>query len=106
MALTLVVEQRLERVGLVKFFGESESLWEGLAQEAYDFTRRNFPDGAIIRPDDLVPMLASVLKVHKKLTDFLNGKPLREKYWVTDFCDLVLDRTWNKITQNKPKPGG
>ena len=41
--------------------------------------------------------MVPLLEVHSKLTTFLATKKLREKYWIRDFGDLVLDRAWKAI---------
>ena len=54
MALTLEVEQRLIEVGLVGFYEKDKAaIWIGLAKEAYGDTRKTYPDGSIIRHDDV-----------------------------------------------------
>ena len=42
MALTLEVEQRLERVGLVRHFSDNEKAWTAAAQDAYDYLKKGF----------------------------------------------------------------
>jgi hypothetical protein len=98
MALTLEVEQRLEAVNLIAFFNAEHNVWQGLAKESYDFVRRNFPDGATVRHDDVAKALLPVLAVHPLLKNYLDEKRLGQQYWVRYFCDLVIDRCWNEIT--------
>jgi hypothetical protein len=99
MALTLEVEQRLENVQLIEFFETERSHWLALAQEAYNFVRRNFPDGATVRHDDVAQALMPVLAVHRLLTNHLAEERLGQQYWVKYFCDSVLDRCWGEINQ-------
>lgn len=98
MALTLEADQRLERVNLVGFFTDSAAMWEETAQETYDFIQGNFPDDAKIRRDDVSKALIPILEVHEEFRDELNDKKIREKYWIRDFADLIIDRTWNEIS--------
>ncbi len=97
MALTLEAEQRLENVELTGFFTKKMAQWKKLAEQAYKFVKRTFPDKATIRHDDVAKTLVPVLEVHKELREFLAEKKLKQKYWVSDFVDLVLDRTWGDI---------
>lgn len=99
MALTLEAEQRLENANLVTFFEDGEDRWRVLARGAYEFVERNFPSGSQIRPDDVAKMLTPLLEIDVQLRDTLADKKLKQKYWITDFCDLILDRTWNQIRQ-------
>jgi hypothetical protein len=101
MALTRVVEQRLERVKLHQFFADQPGLWKELAQHAHDYVADNFPDGSAIRRDDVAGVLLPILAARKELTQHLNSHRLSQKHWVSDFCDLVVDRTWAEISVKK-----
>jgi hypothetical protein len=64
MALTLAAEQRLERVELIQFFDMGRQTWLGAAQRTYGFVRRDFPQGALIRRDDVAKALIPILEVN------------------------------------------
>jgi hypothetical protein len=97
MALTLEAEQRLRDVGLIDFFAAREADWLADAKETYEFVRRNFPTGETIRPDDVAKALRPILEVDPSLRGELNKSKLRQKYWISDFADLIIDRTWTHI---------
>jgi hypothetical protein len=97
MALTLKAEQRLERVELIQFFDMSRGTWVGSAQRTYRFVRRDFPEGALIRRDDVANALIPILEVNEALRDRLNESKLRQKFWISDFADLIIDRVWDEI---------
>jgi hypothetical protein len=97
MALTLAAEQRLERVELIQFFDTSRQTWLGAAQRTYGFVRRDFPQGALIRRDDVAKALIPILEVNEALRDRLNEYKLRQKFWISDFADLIIDRVWDEI---------
>jgi hypothetical protein len=97
MSLTLKVAQRLEGAGLVEFFDAHKATWLKAARQAHDFVAEGFPDDATIRRDDVRQPLLSVLEVHKRLRKKLADESLKQKYWVSDFTDLVIDRTWQEI---------
>ena len=99
MALTLEAEQRLEAVELVEFFQRHEAIWEGIARDTYQFVQENFPPNSIVRPDDVAKVLRPIVEVSQELRDELNRNRLRQKFWISDFTDLIVDRTWNRITQ-------
>jgi hypothetical protein len=96
MALTLEIEQRLERAGLVAYFVANEVAWGAVAQEAYDYTKKQFA-GAQVRQDDLAKALRPVVEVHKGLTQALDKAKLSQKYWIDFFTALIIDRTWPNI---------
>ena len=96
MALTLDKEQRLQDVGLIEFFEQEQPMWVSVAKRAHEFARRDFPKEAVIRRDDLIKPLLSVVEVNEGLRDFLNENKLRGKFWKELFVDLIIDRTWNE----------
>lgn len=98
MALTLEAEQRMADVGLVKFYDDSSAAWLATVQATKDFVKSNFPAGALIRPDDVAKGLVPILEVHEGFKKYRDEKPLRGKFWIKFFCDLIVDRTWNKLT--------
>ena len=98
MAITLEVQQRLENVSLATFFHEHKGQWERLARQAYQFILKGFPEGVVVHPDDVAKALVPLLEVSKPLSDYLAANKLKQKYWVRDFCDLILDRCWTKLT--------
>lgn len=97
MALTLQVQQRLERVSLIQFFESTKPTWLSLARKVYNFVSSNYPTGATVRPDDVAQNLLPFVQVDEDLTNALDGKKLKQKYWKEDFCDLIIDRCWNTI---------
>ena len=97
MALTLESEQRLERVGLVDFYQKKRGGWQRLARQSYRFLVSNLPDGTVIHRDDVAKILVPLLEVNEALIKELGGKKLKQKYWIRDFGDLILDRTWKTI---------
>ena len=97
MALTLEADQRLEAVGLVKLFHSHEANWLAAATETKAFVTGNFPPGSLIRRDDVAKALIPILEVNELLRDELNASKLRGKFWIKDFADLIIDRTWDRI---------
>lgn len=97
MSLTLEAEQRLERVGLVGFFNRLRNTWSNLSQETYTFVDESFPNGSTVRPDDVAKVLIPLLEVNEELAEFLAENKLKQKYWIKDFVDLILDRTWDDL---------
>ena len=102
MALTLEADQRLEAVGLTKFFDKNANAWRGLAADTKTFVTGHFPKGAKIRRDDVAKELVPILEVHEDFKDYLDEHKLRGKYWIKDFADLIIDRTWDNISKEPP----
>jgi hypothetical protein len=97
MALTLQVQQRLERAQLVEYYEQTSATWLALAKKAYQFVKGNFPQGSTIRPDDVAEALLPLLKVSVNLTNALDERKLKQRYWRSDFCDLIIDRFWETL---------
>lgn len=97
MSLTLEAEQMLTSVNLVKFFKTHVGKWTTLARRCHAFVKQNFPDSAIVRPDDVAKALLPFIEVDADLIHYLNSKRLSQKYWFRHFSDLILDRTWKQI---------
>lgn len=96
MALTLEIEQRLERAGLVAHFVAQRAAWQTAAQLAYDYTKKQFADAAV-RQDDIAKALRPVVEVNKALRAVLDAKKLNQKYWIDYFTSLIIDRTWGGL---------
>jgi hypothetical protein len=101
MALTLNAEQKLASVGLIAFFGEHEEIWLKAARETRTYVVANFPPGSLIRRDDVAKAFISILEVNELLKDELSSSKLRQKFWIRDFADLIIDRTWDRINGEK-----
>ncbi len=98
MALTLEAEQRLMRVDLVKFYEDNSTDWDERAKRSYDFCKENFPRNSTIRPDDVAKALVPILEIDEDFINYLSINKLKQKYWISDFCDLIIDRCWDKIS--------
>jgi hypothetical protein len=61
--------------------------------------KENFPPGASVRPDDVAKTLLPLLEVDEGLGQFLSENKLKQKYWIRDFGDLILDDTWAEINK-------
>jgi hypothetical protein len=99
MALTLEAEQRLDDAGLVALFVKHQADWLALAKQTKAFVKGNFPAGSLIRRDDVAKAFFPILEVHQLLKDELNTSKLRGKFWIKDFGDLIIDRTWENLDE-------
>jgi hypothetical protein len=96
MALTLEIDQRLQRFGLIDYFVTRQTGWQAVAQEAYDYAKKQF-GGAQIRPDDLAKFVRPVVEIDKDLRGVFDAKKCSQKYWIDYFTSLIVDRTWASI---------
>jgi hypothetical protein len=98
MGLTLYVEQKLIDADLTTFFDENRVTWLAAAREAIQYVRTSFPTDVTIRRDDVAQFLIHVIEVDENFKNHLDSNRLTQKYWAKHFADLVIDRTWNEIT--------
>jgi len=98
LALTLEAEQRLTAVSLVDLFVQHQADWTAAAQRTKDFVKAGFPAGSQVRPDDVAKALHPILEVDERLKSKLAKAKLTQKYWVSHFTDLIIDRVWPTLT--------
>jgi hypothetical protein len=103
MSLTLYWEQRLQGAKLIQFFDANRAAWLTAARAAMPYTKSRFPQGAPIRRDDVAQFLVNVIEVDRNFKNHLATNKLTQKYWANHFADLIIDRTWNEIT-NEGRP--
>lgn len=101
MALTLEAEQRLEAVGLIDLFDEHEASWLEASRETRVFVSGNFPEGSLIRRDDVAKALHPIMEVNEILKEFLDENKIRGKFWIRFFVDLIIDRTWDQLQEDE-----
>jgi hypothetical protein len=103
MALSLIEEQKLEKVGLVAYFHHAQKAWIEDAQKAYDYLKERYPDNVNPRRDDVARVLAPVIEASLALQQVLAGKRLTQKFWFAYFTNLIIDRSWHIISkENQP----
>src|SRR3954452_5751294 len=101
MALTPDKEQKLGAADLIEFFNEDRSVWCEVAKKSYAYVKGNFPADSPIRRDDVAKVLEPIIEVNEELRDYLNENKLKQKYWISYFTDLVIDRTWDDISKGE-----
>jgi hypothetical protein len=102
MALNATKSKRLEDAGLDQYFAQHQPLWRQKAQRAYGYARQFVDEsGEEVRQDDVVPLLVPALEVFDDFRDHLAKLKLTQKYWYTYFAELIVDRLWEELTQQK-----
>jgi hypothetical protein len=76
MALTLPVEQRLEKVNLVTYFNDHQGAWLDAARKAHDYLAEDYDT---IRPDDVAKILHPIVEASKEFKAQLAGKNLTQR---------------------------
>ena len=101
MALTLEAEQRLNDTGIVEYYTDNAEAWLETVRDAKEFVARRFPADATIRRDDVAKALVPIVEVHEGYKDYRKREKLRGKYWIKDFADLLIDRTWDQLQEEE-----
>jgi hypothetical protein len=104
MSLTLYWERRLEKAKLIQFFDANRVAWLAAARAAMQYAKTRFPQGSVIRRDDVAQFLVNVIEVDKNFENHLASNKLTQKYWTKHFADLIIDRTWNEMTNEGGAP--
>jgi hypothetical protein len=97
MALSLAIQQHLEKVGLIEYFDAHQNEWKGMAKKSHDFIKRNFPADYDVHQEDVSKALITLIEVSDRMNDYLSANKLKEKYWMKYFCDYILDQCWEDI---------
>jgi hypothetical protein len=74
---------------------------DGSSETILPVCRKNFPNRATVRPDDVAKALGPLLEVNEDLATDLEANKLGQKDWVKDFGDLILDRTWTRFLEEQ-----
>jgi hypothetical protein len=95
VALTTAVEMLLDNAELTESFDEKRAVWLEAAKKAYEYTAETIPNPP--RPDDVAPHLALALEANDEFLKVRTEKSVRQKHWLRDFADLILDRLWPEL---------
>lgn len=99
MGLKAIEEQKLERVGLIKFFNANRDHYLVLAQDAYDYTAKILKaTGLPVRQDDVAGHLKAAFEIDQKLTDARDKCRATQNYYIQYFTNLVLERLWSEVS--------
>jgi hypothetical protein len=100
LALTALKVKDLADKGFMKLFDDHEALWKTKAREAYGYAEK-FVTAEPVRPDDVLPLLVPSLELSEEFRSFLEEKRLTQQYWRLHFGELVLDKLWTELTEQK-----
>jgi hypothetical protein len=102
LALNATKSKRLEDAGLDQYFDQHRALWDQKARRAHDYAKAFVVEsGEEVRQDDVVPLLVPALEVFDDFRDHLAAQKLTQKYWYTYFAELIVDRFWRELTEQK-----
>ncbi len=100
MALTTTIRIRLEGKAFDTLFDAHEARWGAMVATAHHVMATQVPGG---QPtvDDVKKVLLPMVELDRALRDHLSGRRCKEKYWISDFTDYILDRVLQP-TANRP----
>ena len=103
MGLTGVARIRLENKGFAKLFTDHQHEWISMAEKAKSLIAGQLPHGEPT-VDDIRKTLLPLVELHPKLREHLEKQKLKQKYWIGDFTDYLLQKVYEpKLGQPKQK---
>jgi len=93
VGLTLETLKRLEDKSFPKLYDDHVDLWTTLLKQTVEFLNNSYPQGDRIRADDIAKSLTDVVAVDDHFRK--HTEKIREKHWARDFCDFIVDKSYN-----------
>ena len=94
MGLTLEKLHRLEDKGFNTLYDKHKAKWDETVENAKTYARTFIEKDEKLRPGDLAEILQSAIKVDPDFEEYVKGKSLTQKYWITYFADYILDQVY------------
>jgi|SRR6266850_4264035 len=101
MALTEAARLRLEGKDVAKVFEGNKPHLTEMAERARKLIGEQFPNGRQPGVDDIKKTLLPLIELDPVWRKF--SAKLKEKYWISDFTDYVLERIYTPKLQTPPK---
>ena len=102
--LTTEILHRLQSKGLDKFYEKHEEKWKKSADNAASYVKTYIGKDQA-RPADVAAVLQNALKIDPDFEKFSGDKKLKEKYWVVDFSNYIIDQIYPPAAvETKTKP--
>lgn len=97
MSLTTAADIQLRNAEFTKAFEGERDLWLEMAKEAYDYTSSTVTGDP--KRDDVAPHLALALEARDEFLLIKAQKKAQARYWFRHFADLIVDRTWQELSE-------
>lgn len=94
MSLTTETLHRLLSKSFDKFYKDHEDKWKKCAENAATYVKSFIGEKDKPRPADVAEVLQNALKIDPDFENFASNKKLKEKYWVADFADYIIDQIY------------
>jgi hypothetical protein len=94
MGLTEAVRLRLEGNGFKSLFTKHEPLWTKRAEQARTLMAEQIGGDREPTVDDIKKVLQPLIEIVPELRNFLQARKLKQKYWIGDFTDYIIDRVY------------
>lgn len=94
MAITEKARLRLESKGFGNLYADNATVWLNLCNDARDLMKPRIANGEPT-VDDIKQILQPLIELHVLYRTFMEDHPkLTQRYWPSDFADLVLHRVY------------
>ncbi|HLA94801.1 MAG TPA: hypothetical protein VK612_03705 [Pyrinomonadaceae bacterium] len=94
MSLTTETLHRLRSKAFDKFYTQHQAKWKKCVENATTYVKSFIHDKDKPRPADIAEVLQNALKIDPDFEKYTAEKKLKEKYWVSDFADYIIDQIY------------
>ena len=94
MSLTLETLRALRAKGFVQLYDNHEDKWQEMVENATTYAKTFLAedDRDRLRPSDIAEVLQNALKFDPHFVRHLDSRKIKEKHWVKDFADYIMDQ--------------
>lgn len=103
MILTLETLRVLRSKGFVQLYTGREEKWREMVENATTYAKTFLTEGDRdrLRPSDIAEVLQNALKFDPHFEKHLTNRKIKEKHWVKDFADYIMDQIYPPAETNK-----
>lgn len=96
MSLTLETLRALRSKGFGDLYTRRQQKWREMVENATTYAKTFLADGDPdkLRPSDIAEVLQNALKFDPDFENHLVSRKIKEKHWVKDFADYIMDQIY------------
>lgn len=94
MSLRLETIHRLRGKGFDTLYTKHSAKWNEMVAQAKAYASTYISDQETIRPGDLADILTNAMEPDPDFEGHVKGRGLTQKYWVTWFCEYVVEQVY------------
>jgi hypothetical protein len=106
MSLTTETLHRLRAKEFDKLYTDHEAKWKEAVENASTYVQTYIKGKDKVRPADVAEALRTSVKIDPDFEQYVIKHNLKQKYWVNDFVDYIIDQIYppaDVVTEKKQK---